>query len=103
MDKDQDIEVKMLNRLLSIIYILLNKGTITAAELAQRFEVSVRTIYRDVETLSMAGIPIYAITHQGIAYRCVNLFRKLFKGKNGGIFWHIAGQDRPCGYSRYFA
>lgn len=86
MDKDQDIEVKMLNRLLSIIYILLNKGTITAAELAQRFEVSVRTIYRDVETLSMAGIPIYAE-----------------KGKNGGIFWHIAGQDRPCGYSRYFA
>lgn len=69
MDKDQDIEVKMLNRLLSIIYILLNKGTITAAELAQRFEVSVRTIYRDVETLSMAGIPIYAK-----------------KGKNGGIF-----------------
>ena len=68
MDKDQDIEVKMLNRLLSIIYILLNKGTITAAELAQRFEVSVRTIYRDVETLSMAGIPIYAK-----------------KGKNGGI------------------
>ncbi len=58
----------MLNRLLSIIYILLNKGTITAAELAQRFEVSVRTIYRDVETLSMAGIPIYAK-----------------KGKNGGI------------------
>ena len=50
----------MLNRLLSIIYILLNKGTITAAELAQRFEVSVRTIYRDVETLSMAGIPVYA-------------------------------------------
>lgn len=76
----------MLNRLLSIIYILLNKGTITAAELAQRFEVSVRTIYRDVETLSMAGIPIYAK-----------------KGKNGGIFWNIAGQDRPCGYSRYFA
>ena len=44
----------MMNRLLSIIYILMNKGTITAAELAKRFEVSVRTIYRDIETLSMA-------------------------------------------------
>lgn len=58
----------MLNRLLGIIYILLNKGTVTAGELAERFEVSVRTIYRDVEALSMAGIPVYAR-----------------KGKNGGI------------------
>ncbi len=58
----------MMNRLLSIIYILMNKGTITAAELAKRFEVSVRTIYRDIETLSMAGIPVYTV-----------------KGKNSGI------------------
>lgn len=50
----------MLNRLLGIIYILMNKGTVTAKELSQRFEVSVRTIYRDVENLSMAGIPVYA-------------------------------------------
>ena len=57
MDKDQDIEVKMLNRLLSIIYILLNKGTITAAELAQRFEVSVRTIYRDQLYAAMMKLP----------------------------------------------
>ena len=54
--------------MISIIYIILNKGTVTAGELAERFEVSVRTIYRDVEQLSMAGIPIYAK-----------------KGKNGGI------------------
>ena len=49
----------MLERLISIIYILMNKGTVTAGELARRFEVSVRTIYRDVESLSMAGIPVY--------------------------------------------
>ena len=42
----------MLNRLLGIVYILLNKGTITAADLARRFEVSERTIYRDIEQLS---------------------------------------------------
>ena len=44
----------MINRLLGIIYILLKKGTVTAGELAERFEVSTRTIYRDVENLSMA-------------------------------------------------
>ena len=49
----------MLERLISIIYILMNKGTVTAGELAERFEVSVRTIYRDIEALSVAGIPVY--------------------------------------------
>lgn len=58
----------MLSRLLGIIYILLKKGTVTAGELAEHFEVSVRTIYRDIEQLSLAGIPVYAK-----------------KGKNGGI------------------
>ncbi|MGE6226545.1 helix-turn-helix transcriptional regulator [Paenibacillus chitinolyticus] len=52
-----------ISRLFQLIYILLEKGTVTAAELAGRFEVSVRTIYRDVEALSQAGIPIY--TSQG--------------------------------------
>ena len=58
----------MIERLISIIYILMNKGTVTAGELAERFEVSVRTIYRDIEALSVAGIPVYCK-----------------KGKNGGI------------------
>lgn len=58
----------MMNRLLGMIYILMKQGTVTAAELAGRFEVSVRTIYRDLDTLSAAGIPVYAK-----------------KGKNGGI------------------
>lgn len=46
-------------RLIEMITILLNKGTVTASDLAQRFEVSVRTIYRDIDTLCAAGIPIY--------------------------------------------
>lgn len=58
----------MLDRLLGIIYVLMNRGKVTAKELSDRFEVSTRTIYRDVEHLSMAGIPIYAT-----------------KGKGGGI------------------
>lgn len=54
-----------INRLFQIIYILLHKKTITAKELAERFEVSVRTIYRDIDTLSSAGIPIYASQGKG--------------------------------------
>ncbi len=48
-----------INRLLEITIILLNKGTATAKELAQRFGVSTRTIYRDVEELSLSGVPVY--------------------------------------------
>ncbi|NLL04197.1 MAG: YafY family transcriptional regulator [Clostridiaceae bacterium] len=57
-----------INRLFEIVYILLDKKTVTSKELAERFEVSTRTIYRDIETLSSAGIPVYTN-----------------KGKGGGI------------------
>lgn len=57
-----------INRLFQIVYILLDKKNVTAKELAERFEVSTRTIYRDIETLSSAGIPVY-----------------MSKGKGGGI------------------
>lgn len=50
----------MKSRLFKIVYHLLDKGHATAPELAAKFEVSVRTIYRDVDALSGAGIPIYA-------------------------------------------
>jgi len=42
-----------------ILYILLNNERVTAPELAEEFGVSVRTIYRDIDTMSAAGIPIY--------------------------------------------
>lgn len=57
-----------IHRLFEIVYILLEKKNVTAKELAEHFEVSARTIYRDVETLAEAGIPIYTN-----------------KGKGGGI------------------
>jgi predicted DNA-binding transcriptional regulator YafY len=56
------------SRLFEIIYLLLNKNRVTAKELAERFEVSTRTIYRDIDVISLAGIPIYTE-----------------KGKGGGI------------------
>ncbi len=48
------------SRLFKIVYYLLEKGHATAKELAKLFEVSIRTIYRDVDSLSASGIPIYA-------------------------------------------
>ena len=53
----------MLNRLFQIVYLLLEKPQMTAKELADIFEVSERTIYRDIDKLTIAGIPIY--TNQG--------------------------------------
>lgn len=52
-----------LERLLSIIILLLNRRMVQAKELAERFEVSIRTIYRDIDAINAAGIPI--VTYQG--------------------------------------
>ncbi len=46
-------------RLFEIVTILLSKGTVSAKYLAQHFDVSTRTIYRDVDVLSVSGIPVY--------------------------------------------
>lgn len=52
-----------IERMLTIIVMLLNRNRVTANELAEKFEVSIRTIYRDIETINLAGIPI--ISHAG--------------------------------------
>lgn len=57
------------SRLFKILYYLLDRKRATAPELAAEFEVSTRTIYRDMEALSSAGIPVYAEP-----------------GRNGGIY-----------------
>lgn len=54
-----------MNRLFAIIYLLMEKQKMTAAELAAHFEVSRRTVLRDIDTLAAAGIPLYTIQGKG--------------------------------------
>jgi predicted DNA-binding transcriptional regulator YafY len=53
-----------LERLISITYALLNNEVISASELANKYQVSQRTIYRDIEAICAAGIPV--VSHQGV-------------------------------------
>lgn len=53
------------NRLFQLVCLLLEKGQMTAPDLARHLEVSVRTIYRDLETLSAAGVPVRAVPGKG--------------------------------------
>ena len=48
------------SRLLSLLLELQMRGRLSAPELARKFEVSPRTIYRDLDHLSEAGVPVYA-------------------------------------------
>ncbi|WP_110933953.1 helix-turn-helix transcriptional regulator [Paenibacillus bouchesdurhonensis] len=63
-----------INRLLEIVYILLDKKQVTAKQLAEQFEVSQRTIYRDIDTLSAAGIPVYTNKGKGGGIRLLDQF-----------------------------
>lgn len=54
-----------ISRLFKIVYYLLENGKATAAELAEEFEVSIRTVYRDLDAISAAGIPVYATQGKG--------------------------------------
>lgn len=64
-----------IDRLVSIIMILLNKERIGAQELADMFEVSPRTIYRDIDTINMAGIPIRSTSGVGGGFEIMQNYK----------------------------
>lgn len=68
-----DPEVTRLSRLVALLTLLQTKRMLTATELAERFSVSTRTIYRDIRTLESAGIPV--VTQEGKGYMMLDGYR----------------------------
>ena len=68
------------DRLLSILLLLQARGRITAQQLAEEHEVSVRTIYRDIDALSTAGVPVYAERGPGGGCALVEGYRTSLTG-----------------------
>lgn len=64
-----------IDRLLEIVILLLNRERVTARELAERFHVSVRTIQRDMTSIALAGIPLYASDGQRGGYAILPEYR----------------------------
>ncbi len=92
-----------IDRLLGILMMLINKKKVTAKQLSKYFEVSVRTIQRDMDILDMAGIPLYADVGINGGYRLQENFRLekgfLNKDEAGILFTFLKGLESVTPYS----
>jgi predicted DNA-binding transcriptional regulator YafY len=87
-------------RLLSMLLILQREGRVTAARLAEQLEVSERTVLRDIDELSAAGVPVYATRGPGGGFALLEGYRSDLQGPEG---WQTSDRrpgPRPRGVIR---
>lgn len=68
------------SRLLSVLLLLQSRGRLTAAQLAAELDVSVRTVYRDIESLAATGVPVYAEHGPAGGYQLLDGYRTRLTG-----------------------
>ena len=81
------------DRLVAILLLLQQRGQVTCAEVAEELEVSERTARRDLDALSMAGIPVYAVQGRGGGWRLAGGGRTVARvdvSVDGGASWRQA-------------
>lgn len=92
-----------IDRLLAIIVVLIHKKRVKAAELSSLFEVSERTIYRDIDAINRAGIPILSLPGQEGGYQLMDGFqldkKYLALDELISVQWALQSIERATGFA----